>query len=140
MYEVVTALFSQRGPRGVLVAVDRAGRHFSDEDVAFLRAIAGVTEVALENAELHDVARVRLKELHDTQARLVERERLAALGEVAAVVAHEVRNPLGVIFNAVASLRRRIGSDVDAGRLVEIVREEAGRLNSQYPPRVHFTN
>lgn len=126
---VVAALFSQRGPRGVIAAVDPAGRRFSDEDVTFLRAIAGVTEVALENAELHEEARARLKELRETQARLVERERLAALGEVAAVVAHEVRNPLGVIFNAVASLRRRFGGDGEAGQLVEIVREEAGRLN-----------
>ena len=48
-------------------------------------------------------------ELRATQAELVKRERLAALGELAAVVAHEVRNPLGVIFNALPMLKRTLG-------------------------------
>ncbi|MEG7747608.1 histidine kinase dimerization/phospho-acceptor domain-containing protein, partial [Listeria monocytogenes] len=45
------------------------------------------------------------------------------------VMAHEVRNPLGVIFNSVASIRRLIGPANPALPLVEIVGEEADRLN-----------
>jgi signal transduction histidine kinase len=67
-------------------------------------------------------------DLRAAQAELVRRERLAALGELSAVVAHEVRNPLGVIFNAVASLRKQRPVSSDAATLLDILQEEANRL------------
>ncbi|MGA9526205.1 MAG: ATP-binding protein [Myxococcaceae bacterium] len=72
---------------------------------------------------------LRERELRDAQAELVRRERLAAVGELAAVVAHEVRNPLGVIFNAVAGLRRNGTLPADAETLHAILQEEADRLD-----------
>jgi signal transduction histidine kinase len=67
-------------------------------------------------------------ELRAAQAELLRRERLAALGEISAVVAHEVRNPLAVIFNAVASLRKQKPVTADAATLLDIVQEESERL------------
>ncbi|MDB5216266.1 MAG: Flagellar sensor histidine kinase FleS [Myxococcaceae bacterium] len=67
-------------------------------------------------------------ELRAAQAELLRRERLAALGEISAVVAHEVRNPLAVIFNALSSLRKEKPVSEDAGALLGIVQEEADRL------------
>jgi signal transduction histidine kinase len=65
------------------------------------------------------------------RGQLVRRERLAAVGEMSAVLAHEVRNPIGVIYNAVGGLERLLppepGRD-DARALVAIIREEAERL------------
>jgi signal transduction histidine kinase len=58
---------------------------------------------------------------------LAERENLAALGQLAAVVAHEVRNPVAIIFNALATLQRASRSEEDA-TLLGIVGEEAERL------------
>lgn len=67
-------------------------------------------------------------ELEAAHKELVRKERLAALGELAAMVAHEVRNPLAVVFNATAGLRRAQPGSPDHGALVEIVQEEAERL------------
>ena len=63
------------------------------------------------------------------QSELVSKKQLAAVGELAAAIAHEVRNPLAVIVNAVAGLRRVSGSEEDRGMLLSIVDEEAARLN-----------
>jgi len=63
------------------------------------------------------------------QSELIRRERLAALGELAAVVAHEVRNPLGAIFNSLSTLKKHITVDSDGAVLLRILEEEASRLN-----------
>ena len=51
-----------------------------------------------------------LDELSDTQARLVFQERLAAIGQVAAAVGHELRNPLGVTSNSLYLIRTALPS------------------------------
>ncbi|MBI5069314.1 MAG: GAF domain-containing protein [Deltaproteobacteria bacterium] len=107
---------------GVLVLARRRPEPFGDGEVSLLSAIGAQLGVAAENARA-------AAELARTQAQLVQRERLAALGELAAVVAHEVRNPLGVIFNSLGALRRQVRSDGDAPMLLQIVGEEADRLN-----------
>ena len=64
----------------------------SDTEVAAVLASQAV--LALENARLVRELRGRIDDLEDTQARLVSSERLAAIGQLAAGVAHEVTNPI----------------------------------------------
>lgn len=68
------------------------------------------------------------RQLTFTQAELVKRERLAALGELSAVVAHEVRNPVSIMFNAFSVLKREGRSERETETLLGIVEEEAERL------------
>jgi signal transduction histidine kinase len=68
-------------------------------------------------------------ELRAAQDELVRKEQLAAVGELSAVVAHEVRNPLAIISNAVATLRRSGIGDADRATLLTILDEESSRLN-----------
>lgn len=69
---------------------------------------------------------------------LVKRERLAALGELAAVVAHEVRNPLAVVFNATAGLRKATVGTADHDALTGIIQEEAERLRDMVADLLEF--
>jgi PAS domain S-box-containing protein len=126
---LIAALQSERGVRGALVVRFASGRRISDEDQWLARAMVSVLDVGLANAELYAEAQTSLRDLRAAQAKLLERERLAALGEVAAVVAHEVRNPLAVIFNAVTALRRSTPREGDAALMISTIREEADRLN-----------
>ncbi len=64
-----------------------------------------------------------------TQEEIVKTEQLAAVGELSAVIAHEVRNPLATIKNAVAGLRRQELRPEDGETLLVILDEETDRLN-----------
>jgi len=61
------------------------------------------TEAAQKDAEIH---RLRYVELEQMQARLVETERLALLGDLAVGIAHEVNSPLGVLNSNLDLLQR----------------------------------
>lgn len=64
-----------------------------------------------------------------TEAEIVKTEQLAAVGELSAVIAHEVRNPLSIIKNAVSGLRRSKLRPEDGETLLTILDEETDRLN-----------
>lgn len=98
-------------------------------DGPFLQLIAQQVGAAMTNAALMAELKQQGEMLARAQQESIARERLAALGELAAVVAHEVRNPVAVIFNSVASLERLIDGPGTATSLLGIVREEAERLS-----------
>ncbi len=68
-------------------------------------------------------------ELRSTQLELVRKEQLAVVGELAAVIAHEVRNPLAIVANAVAGLKKDGVPREDQTTLLAILDEEVERLN-----------
>lgn len=76
----------------------------------------------------HELAR-SYDELRETQEELVRKEQLAAVGELSAVIAHEVRNPLAILKNAVSSFRRPTLKSADRDVLLAILDEETDRLN-----------
>ena len=97
-------------------------------DVGFLVLVACVgSTLTVRFVESARSLERQTAQLTATQAELVKQERLAALGELSAVVAHEVRTPVSIMFNALSVLRReRMSRDTEA--LVGIVEEEAQRL------------
>jgi signal transduction histidine kinase len=80
--------------------------------------------------ELFQETRRAYEELKNTQEKLIRSERLAAVGELAAQIAHEIRNPLGAITNSVGVLRRDLELTGDDRRLLDVVHEETERLES----------
>ncbi len=62
-------------------------------------------EVRELNATLEQRIEEGTRELQEAQAQLIRQERLAALGQIAGSMGHELRNPLGVISNAVYFLK-----------------------------------
>ncbi len=124
---------------GVAFIVEREGpRRFTSSEVERASAISNQLALALEQARLIEDLKKSYAELARTQQQLLRRERLAALGELSAVVAHEVRNPLGAIFNSVATIRHLIDPASPALRLVDIVGEEADRLNRMVDELLDF--
>jgi signal transduction histidine kinase len=84
-------------------------------------------DVVSREAILADLERA-LDNERRTRAELNRSERLAALGEMSAVVAHEIRNPLAVIRNSQSSLNRHL-ADCEQSRLLRgIIDEETRRI------------
>jgi signal transduction histidine kinase len=74
---------------------------FSDEEVALLECVADQIGLALDNARLYSETRRQLEDLRRSQMEVVRAERLAAVGELAGGVAHEINNPLMIILGQV---------------------------------------
>jgi two-component system sensor histidine kinase HydH len=70
-----------------------------------------------------------LERLEVAESSLRTRERLASLGEMSAGIAHEIRNPLGIISSSAQLLENEV-ANMDARQLLDIIQEESARLNS----------
>ncbi len=93
---------------------ERVPEAFASDEIALILEMAELLARVIENSSLYDKMR--------------ERDRLAALGEMAAGLAHEIRNPLGGIKGAAQFLdpRKRDGEEQE---FVAIISEEVNRLN-----------
>jgi len=81
------------------------------------------TGIKARTAELETA----VAELHETQEQLVRREKLAMLGQLASGVGHELRNPLGVMTNAVYYLEMiQPGAPADVQEYLGILRAQIG--------------
>lgn len=101
------------------VADDRVKDAFTPEEIALLETIAAQMGVAIANSRIYD--------------RMKERDRLAALGSMAAGLAHEVKNPLGAIKGAAQLLEEVTEGAPDPDPTMKeflgIILEETDRLN-----------
>ncbi len=121
---------------GVLVVDNRiTGIGISDADLQMLKVFANHAGIALENSRLRTNLENRLEELaqlnkvmKDNQDRLMKTERLAVIGEMAARVAHEVRNPLVSIGGFARLVRRGIDADDPRSDYLRIISDEVARL------------
>ena len=73
----------------------------------------------------------RTKELRTALNELIKKERLAAIGQMASVVSHEIKNPLAVIKNAVYLLKARLGNNIDVkmSKNFKVIEEEINQAN-----------
>jgi two-component system NtrC family sensor kinase len=94
---------------GVIEIINKTQGGFTEEDESLLEAISVIVSTALENARLYAAALERANELQllyderaATQAHLIQTEKVAALGRLAASIAHEINNPLQAIQGCLA--------------------------------------
>lgn len=88
------------------------------------------TEHSTRERSLRDEVRAATRLLLQQQRRLARSERLAAVGEVSASVAHELRNPLAGAQMALTNLRRDL-TDADAVERIDLVLGELKRITQQ---------
>ena len=145
---------------GVLSVVSSRPHRFADADVELVAAVANQVALAVDRAEsfrtiedltrgLEDKVRVRTeqlrvaneelqaayRDLQTTQMQLVQREKMASLGQLVAGVAHELNNPIGFVFSNVSTLDdfvRRLRSMLDEYRGAAFDDAERARIDERW--------
>jgi signal transduction histidine kinase len=127
--EFLIPMSLQNRVRGLLSVTGKiSGTSFYEDDLEFLAILANQLSVAVENARLFDSEKEALEQLRTAQLQLMQAERLAALGQLSARVAHEVNNPLGIIKNYLLMIREHEAHDAQSSEYVQIVTEEVDRI------------
>jgi two-component system, NtrC family, sensor kinase len=145
---------------GVLVVSSADAGRFTDADVELLSAVGNHVALAVDRAEsfqmieeltrgLEDKVRVRTeqlraaneelqaayRDLQATQVQLIQREKMASVGQLVAGVAHELNNPIGFVYSNVGTLDdfvKRLRAIVDVYRAVPLADAERARVDDQW--------
>ena len=88
------------------------------------------TEITALNKELQRHVRQRTIKLQETQSQLLHSEKLAAIGTLAASIAHELNNPLQGVLNVLKGVRRRVSLDPEDSELMDIAVDECKRMRN----------
>jgi len=113
-----------------VIAVDNKfnGKPITDEDLELLSVFATQAGLAVESARVYTHLEDASRELQRSHHQLLHQERLAALGEMAAHVVHEIRNPLVSIGGFARRLAKRLLDREPEGQYAQIIAREVDRL------------
>jgi len=134
--EVAAPMIGGQSIIGVINVESRKLAAFTPSDKELLMTLASHAARVWENAMLYQMAQQRnqqllesYEKLREAQQRLIKQERLAALGEMSAIVAHEIRNPMTAIRGFAQRIGRRLNSDDTCRRYSDIIISEVDRLD-----------
>ena len=98
--------------------------------VVVLASVTLIVTALAFNKTLARQVELKTRELVDSQERLMHSERFAAVGEAAAYVSHEIKNPLMVIGGLAGQVLRHLSDDPTAQEKLQIIQGEVRRLES----------
>jgi two-component system NtrC family sensor kinase len=105
----------------------REPHRFSPDELRLAEGIALQGALAIENSRLYEGVKQQMAELKQTQAQLVQSTKLAAIGELAANIAHEINNPLTTVLGFASFIAERLPADDPTREELGLIQEEASR-------------
>jgi signal transduction histidine kinase len=114
-----------------LLALDAAAASLTSDVRSVIEILANQIAIAIDDSRL-------LEENVRLERELAERERLAALGRMAATVAHEIKNPLSAIKSIAQVMREDEGLKNEYGRDLSLIVGETDRLSQSITQLLSF--
>ncbi len=144
---VVVPLYSQNAALGVIIADNFVtGRPIDEDAVKALESFASQASLAIEHWRIYMQMERKLKELQEVTEELeknkdllVEAERYAAVGQVAAQLAHNIRNPVTAI-GGTARLLSRKASDPQQLNFLSMMVKEAVKIEQTLEDLLNFVD
>ncbi|MBM4084991.1 MAG: PAS domain S-box protein, partial [Planctomycetes bacterium] len=137
---VCVPLVAKGRPLGAIIADNLySGAPITDEHVQLLAMFAAQAALAIENAKAYEKLEDQMRQTREAQDRLLRSERLATVGEMAAHVAHEIRNPLVTIGGFARIILRALDETSPQVAHAKIIVEEVLRLENILKNVMDFT-
>ncbi len=114
----------------ILLGEKRNGKSFTIMEIEALEALAPAMAMAISRALMH-------QDLKQKDHQMMQSEKLAALGEMAASFVHGIRNPLGIVLGSAETLKRRMPEEVQS-EMIQFISEESERINRMLTSFLEF--
>jgi len=136
----VVPLVAREHTIGIIV-VDNpvSGREISRDNLHFLQLFANQAGMAIENSMLYSRIEDAHLNLKDARERLLHGERLAAIGEMAANLAHELKNPLIAIGGFAGRLLKSLPAETREHNYADTIVSEVIRLEKMLAEILSFS-
>lgn len=124
-----------------MIVVDNtdSGREITGDNLRFFQLFVNQAGMAIENSILYNRIEDAHINLRDARERLLHGERLAAIGEMAANLAHELKNPLITIGGFAGRLLKLLPEDTREHRYADTIVSESTRLEKMLAEILAFS-
>lgn len=124
-----------------MIVVDNpdSGQEISSNNLHFLQLFANQAGMAIENSMLYNRIEDAHLNLKEARERLLHGERLAAIGEMAANVAHELKNPLVTIGGFAGRLLKALPPETREHQYADTIVSEVSRLEKMLAEILAFS-
>ncbi len=130
-FEIAVPLVMKKSPLGLMFLGKKLSRKdFTHEELEFLDGFAVPISLAISRGLIY-----RDMILKDRQ--IMQSEKLASLGRLAAGIAHEIRNPLGIISGSAETILKQNDQETRQ-EMAQFIMEESERINSMISNFLNF--